>query len=1424
MVDTNAHPVCEPPAGESDPASTSVHRARSVHTWPSLAAAANPAPREGFTLMPLAVQPSSSSLDERATNPGGQACEADSTLMPQLCSSQADAHSDSGESSGSEASLSGWVSRDADGPPSTSDPTAAPRSTACARAAWPALLAQAQAQSVPGNKAIRLTGFLNGKQVTVLVDSGAEHNCISTSLCKRSGWSTVPGQGLSVRLANGTVQQCNLLPAATLRLDTYREHVKFVVTNLGQDEVILGMPWLKARNPQVDWPSRTLKFCHRGAVHILQTPVELYAPSETTIPIISAMQAHKLIKKERAQAWLAVMTLAEPPDAAPETGDAGLRGGGQRRKAQVVISPAEITALQQQVAPSIANDVTFDDTVPRPVDHAIDLVPGSSPAMGPVYRHAPPEMEELRKQLEELTEKGFIEPSVSPFGAPVLFVKKKDGSLRMCIDYRKLNTITVKNSYPLPRIDELLDELHGARVFSKLDLRSGYHQIRLKEGDEFKTAFRTAFGHFQFKVLPFGLCNAPATFQRLMNNIFRPHLRKFVLVYLDDILVYSRDAEEHKEHLKQVFALLQQHNLFIKTSKCEFGVDQVDFLGHVVSKDGIQMDPGKVKAVEDWPEPSGTEAQKKTQMRSFLGLANYYRRFINHFARKAAPLIALTGEKAEWTWGETEQAAFRDLKQALVSEPLFVHAPHPSARFIVETDASAFATGAVIYQMPTPGTVQVVAYSSHKLQAAERGYPPHEQEMLAVVLALRQWRHYLLGREFDLHTDNSAVSHFLTQQSLSPRQARWVHTLAEYNFNLYHRPGKDNVVADALSRRHDHQSRPTAEKVRTWKEMQEWCTTSLQRAMNRLNAVYVNGHTARLEQPTTTPSLHSLTANAGSAADNSDLEAPSALRDTMLVDAASDPQYQQVLKAVNQGKSMAFAEVNGLLWYTAPGFMDARLYVPQGTARHILLAEAHDVPSSGHVGRDKTYELLSRTYFWPGMYSEVARYCSTCPKCQQNKARTTGPMGLAQPLPVPEYCWEHMSHDLITGLPRTARGHDAIAVFVDRLSKRVLLVPCSTNIDAEGYAHLFFSNVYRHFGLPRVIVSDRDPRFTSHFWRALYKKLNTKLNMSTAFHPQTDGQTERTNRTVEDILRAYVAPDQTDWDLHLPTVEFAYNNSIHSSTGYTPFYLNYGRHPHSPMTLEAAATATARQAKAPAADAFVGNLQQHLARAKQCMQAARERQSRYADKGRLDEELEVGDNVLLSTEHLNMQWHEGTTPKLKPKFVGPFKVVQKYSPVAYKLELPSTLKCHPVFHISLLRKYQDGMEAFPWRDAPAPPPPLVQEGQAYYIVEHLAAHYPRKAVSHAQASHYLVKWEGYPQWENTKEPAANVWEDVPALVESYWIKVDQRKRELAANPPPRQAAAPPAVPARAPAPPPPTPSEGVRRSPRERKAPERLVP
>ncbi|KAG8474941.1 hypothetical protein CXB51_031650 [Gossypium anomalum] len=437
----------------------------------------------------------------------------------------------------------------------------------------------------------------------------------------------------------------------------------------------------------------------------------------------------------------------------------------------------------------------FPDELPglppnREVEFGIDLLPGTAPVSIAPYRMAPKELVELKAQIQELLDRGFIRPSVSPWGAPVLFVKKKDGTMRMCIDYRQLNKLTIKNKYPLPRIDDLFDQLKGASVFSKIDLRSGYHQLWVKEADIHKTAFRTRYGHYEFLVMPFGLTNAPATFIDLMNRVFQPFLDQFVVGFIDDILVYSGTEVKHDEHLRTVLQVLREKELYAKFSKCEFWLREVTFLGHVVSAEGIKVDPRKIEAILEWKPPRSV-----SEIRSFLGLAGYYRRFVEGFSVMAAPLTKLIRKGVLFVWTEKQQEAFERLKKVLTEAPVLIQ-PESGKDFTVYSDASHVGLGCVLMQEG-----KVVAYASRQLKPHEGNYPTHDLELAAVIFALKIWRHYLYGERCIIYTDHKSLKYLLTQKELNLRQRRWIELLKDYDCSIEYHPGKANVVADALSRR-----------------------------------------------------------------------------------------------------------------------------------------------------------------------------------------------------------------------------------------------------------------------------------------------------------------------------------------------------------------------------------------------------------------------------------------------------------------------------------------------------------------------------------------------------------------------------------------------------------------------------------------------
>ncbi|GJT55617.1 putative reverse transcriptase domain-containing protein [Tanacetum coccineum] len=546
-----------------------------------------------------------------------------------------------------------------------------------------------------------------------------------------------------------------------LRFDDRIRPANLLPIHMLDFDVILGMDWLASHRATIDCYARTVIFGN------VRQPEFVYHGSSPlkSVKLISAMKARTLIS-HGCQGFLASVmdTSLESPN-------------------------IENLSVVREFA-----DV-FPDELPglppaREIEFGIELIPGAEPISKALYRMAPVELKELKEQLQEMLENGFIRPSVSPWGAPVLFVKKKDGSMRLCIDYRELNRITIRNRYPLPRIDDLFDQLQGAKYFSKIDLRSGYHQLRVREQDISKTAFRTRYGHYEFLVMPFGLTNAPAVFMDLMNRIFHEYLDKFVIVFIDDILVYSKSEEEHERHLRIVLEILRQKKLYAKFSKCEFWLQQVAFLGHIVSADGIIMDPSKVEAITKWPRPTTV-----TEVRSFLGLAGYYRRFVEGFSRLALPLTQLMRKGEKFVWTDERQESFEELKRRLVSAPILT-LPSGSGGFQIYSDASKKGLGCVLMQHG-----KVIAYASRQLKPYEVNYPTHDLELAAVVFALKIWRHYMYGEACDIFTDHKSLKYIFTQRELNMRQRRWLELLKDYDTNIQYHPGKANVVADALSRK-----------------------------------------------------------------------------------------------------------------------------------------------------------------------------------------------------------------------------------------------------------------------------------------------------------------------------------------------------------------------------------------------------------------------------------------------------------------------------------------------------------------------------------------------------------------------------------------------------------------------------------------------
>ena len=1109
---------------------------------------------------------------------------------------------------------------------------------------------------------------LSDASVRVLPDSGATHCFIAASLTQKLGLAVQPTAFAPVKLADATSAPILGECRARLRMGSFGAEIRLLVipTLTASADIVLGQNFLK-RYRAVLQPALGELRLTKATGHAItlrafnapepapQTPLPSFMLMDRTpvsAQVVSPKRAFREMTEKDARTLLVIVkgtvappssdtvalhALEFPPDIAKNT-----------ELTQILNEFPEVFAPLTGLPPE------------RGVHHTIPLEPGAHPVSRSQFRLSQLERLEVEKQVTDLLEKGFIRPSTSPYGAPILFVAKKTGELRMCIDYRALNKITVKNRYPLPRIDDTLDKLSGSTLFTALDLASGYHQLRITPEDIPKSAFTTPLGHFEWLVLPFGLCNAPATFQSAMNRMLAPFLNSFVTVYLDDILIFSKNAEDHARHLRLVLDVLRKNQLHVKLSKCEFWRSEVKYLGHIVGSDGIRMDPKKVDAIRNWPVP-----KDMTELRSFVGLANYFRRFIAHFSSLAAPLTSMFSlSRLPEVWPSQAIQAFENLKKSLSTDVL-LHYPDFDRPFEVVSDASLNGTGAVLMQDSRP-----VAFTSKKLSPAERNYSTGEQELLGVVNALREWRCYLLStRAFTLVTDHHPLTYLKTQANLSRRQARWVEFLEQFNFDWLYRPGRLNVVADALSR---HPSLAAAVV----------CATSTSR------------------------------------------NPPNDTLMTRIIDAAGRDTWFQ--NPANTSKLLS----NPRGFYQREGGeCEYRVVIPNDPdLKREIISRSHSDLLAGHPGRDRTIELIERTFWWPTLRADVADYVAMCDSCQRNKAAPGKTAGLSHPLPIPERPWQSVSMDFIVGLPQTKKGHNAITVFVDRLTKMVHLRPCKKTMDAEETADLFFDAVTRLHGMPETIVSDRDSKFTGAFFPALLKRVGTKQNMSTAFHPETDGQTERMNRILGDMLRNYVDRDPVTWDKFLGPAEFAMNNLKNRSVGSTPFYLNYGFHPRTPLQLELGDSV-------PASKHYADTYAERLAMAKKCMLAAQDRAKAYVDKNRKHVEYAVGDLVLLSTKNLAVQ--QGSR-KLMPKWIGPFPIDKMINPVAARLTLPPEYRFHNVFHVSLLRHYRT--------DGTVQPPKAVDfdpgTTRPVWIAERILDHETRKLRTRT-LTRYLVKWEGF---------------------------------------------------------------------------------
>lgn len=1025
---------------------------------------------------------------------------------------------------------------------------------------------------------MQLKGKCGSKSVHVLVDSGASHNFIHPALLPSLKSKIQTMDPLSVRVASGAILKTQGTLVTSVQLQGYEFVGEFHVLLVPGCEVLLGAAWLKQLG-DITWNFELMRmrFNLCGREYCLQG---LVSP---ITKLVSCNVMTKILQKESEVLLIQLQPMLMSAEGASED--------------------FRLQALLAQFSELFEPPTQLP--LARKHDHHIELLPNTPPVSVRPYRYPHFQKEEIERIVQELMEAGTIRPSVSPYSSPVLLVKKKDGTWRMCVDYRALNAATVKDKYPIPVVDELLDELHGSTCFSKLDLRSGYHQIRMQPEDVNKTAFRTHSGHYEFLVMPFGLTNAPSTFQSLMNDILRDYLRDFVLVFFDDILVYSPDLETHLVHLKKVFVKLQQHSLKIKGSKCSFGTDQVEYLGHVVNAEGVSVDPTKIECIKQWKQPTTLKG-----LRGFLGLAGYYRKFVKNFG-VIAKLLTNMLKKDGFKWSTEAEQAFLNLKAALISTPVLA-LPDFSKEFVLECDASGVGIGAVLFQQNHP-----IAFMSKTLAQRHLVLSVYDKEMLVVVSAVQHWRPYLVGHHFVILTDHRTLEHFLSQRINTPDQQKWLLKLVGYDYRISYRSGKSNTVPDALSRQAEllvttGVSSPVLSFVQ---EVQQACL--------------------------------------------------------------SDSEALKVVQLLESGKcsNKKFSLVNQCLYYRN------RVFVPNSENwREKVVRELHSGHEGGHSGYLRTYKRVSRSFCWPGMKKVIRKYVAECDVCQRNNYETVLPPGLLQPNKIPDGAWLDISMDFIEGLPKSG-GKSVILVVVDRFTKYAHFLPLTHPYSASTVAELFIQGVFKLHGMPKTIITDRDPLFLSAFWEAFFKAQGTELCKSTAYHPQSDGQTENLNRSLEQYLRCAVGERPTEWIKDLPWAEWWYNTNYHSAIQMSPFQAVYGyKPPRVDLYLPGSTAVHEVDCQLKDRDALLALLKHNLHK-------AQERMKLFYDKRHSERTFEAGDWVYLKLQaHKQQSVERRSVHKLSAKYYGPFEIAERVGSVAYRLKLPLSSKIHPVFHVSLLKK------------------------------------------------------------------------------------------------------------------------------------------
>ena len=1028
-----------------------------------------------------------------------------------------------------------------------------------------------------------------------------------------------------------------------------------------------------------------------------------------------------------------------------------------------------LAQMEEQVKDEFADifePLPHTSELPTDVLCEIKLKDPNTIIRGKIYQCPRKYKESWKRLIDDKLASGQIRESKSPHVSPSFIIPKKDPTVlpRWVVDYRNVNANIVRDRYPLPRIDDVLASLGkpGRKLYNQFDWAEAFFQTRMDEDSIQYTATATPFGIYEFTVMPMGLSSSPAVQQRRIEGVYRGILNQRVpydrdlLLYVDDGLGRTggdTDAlliQNHLHFCRQIFQACREKGVHLKRSKTHCFRLEIDALGHHIDQDGVHADNSKAQQILEWPTPrTGKDVQQ------FLGLVRYLAQFLPNLAEHARILNDLTTKEAlaEFPgWKDEHQHAFDAIKHLVTSRQCLTAIDHDAAgmNIYVTTDASDFATGAVLSFGETWETARPVAYDSVTFKGPELNYPTHEKELLAIIRALKKWKADLLGSSFFVYTDHKTLLNFHKQSNLSRRQMRWMEELAIYDCKFVYVRGEDNTVADALSRLNlDFLATPS--------------TSEAEKAADHPTAA------VDIEDKATTPylildnrSTASSTAK-GLVAALSSCTPKQGIKITMDSDwlariksaYATDPWCKKLNSATVGMKEIVIK--NGL-W-----FLGSRLIVPDGCGlREALYRLAHD--DLGHYGAWKSFDILKDSYFWPAMRSDLeTKYVPSCVDCQRNKTPPTKPKGPLHPLPIPDDHCDSIAMDFIGPLPEDD-GFNCLLTITDRLGSDIQLVPCRTDDTAKTIAEYFLDRWYCENGLPSQIVSDRDKLFLSQLWNELQAFLGVDLAKSSAYHPQTDGASERTNRTIIQALRFHVERNQKGWAKKLPRVRFQLMNTTNKSTGFSPFQLRYGRSPR----LIPPIVDVPESSKAFEANELLDRIRRDVASAKDNLMLAKISQAYYANRSRAPEKAyNVGDRVMLSTKNRRHEYRhvdEHRSAKFMPRFDGPYTILSAHPESStYTLDMKDK-DIFPTFHSSLLRPFIDNdPQLFPGRIQNVPPTETV-DGNEEHFIDRIVDARPRPN----NRWKYLVRWKGFgmehDEWVYDEQIDEN------AAVDEYWTR------------------------------------------------------